>query len=160
MGDPSTIFALTHASGTLTLDGFARLAALGERRVFAEGEDLMRQGDVADSLFVILEGQVQVVREHPHLSTPITLAALGAGEVVGEMGLLDGEPRSATVTALEETVAMRVPEHALRSCIARHPDVYASLLKVLSKRLRSTNDLAAELAGAPPGLDPPPEADT
>jgi CRP/FNR family transcriptional regulator, cyclic AMP receptor protein len=160
VGDPSTIFALTHASGTLTLDGLARLAALGDRRVFAEGEELMRQGDVADSLFVILEGQVRVVREHPHLSTPITLAALGAGEVVGEMGLLDGEPRSATVTALEETVAMRVPEHALRLCVARHPDVYGSLLKVLSKRLRSTNDLAAEMAVSGTNTDPPPEVST
>ncbi len=102
----------------------------------------MHQGAVADSLFVILEGQVKVIRTHPHLSTAIVLATLGPGEVVGEMGLLDGEPRSATVTAVEDTVAVEVAGEALEACVARYPEVYAGLLSMLSKRLRKTNDLA------------------
>jgi CRP-like cAMP-binding protein len=131
----------------LSLDGFARLAGLGERVAFARGSELMHQGDEADCLYVILSGGVSVVREHPHLSTPIVLAQLGPGEIVGEMGLLDGEPRSATVTALEDTVTVAIPGDVLNGFIAEHPDVYGSLSRVLSKRLRATNDLAAEAMG-------------
>lgn len=146
VGDPGTLFSLAHASGLLSLDGFARLAALGERRVFGDGEELMRQGAEASSMFVILSGKVSVVREHPDLSSPIILAHLGPGEIVGEMGLLDGEPRSATVTAVEETVTMEVPGASLAQCVVRYPDLYGALVKVLSRRLRDTNELAAELA--------------
>lgn len=136
------------AADRLSRDGFARLAALGERRVFGVGEQLMHQGDAAASLFVILEGSVTVLREHPHLSRPVPLADLGPGEIVGEMGLLDGEPRSATVTALEATVAIEVAEAAVRRCVAADPDLYGRLLRVLSRRLRSTNDVVAQMRAA------------
>lgn len=147
MGDPTAIFGLAHASGLLTIDGFARLAAVGERRSYAAGERLMKQGEAADSMFVILSGKVHVVREHPDLASPIPLATLGSGEVVGEMGLLDGDPRSATVTAAEPVVAMQVPQTALSQIVAQHPDIYGALVKTLSKRLRDTNELAAQIAG-------------
>ncbi len=146
MGAPASVFALAHASGLLSLDGFARLAAAGERRVFNAGDELMRQGDEANTMFVILSGRVSVVREHPDLSSPIVLAFLGPGEIVGEMGLLDGEPRSATVEAVEDTITMEVSREALTQSVLGHPDLYGALVRVLSKRLRDTNDLAASLA--------------
>lgn len=139
--------ASSFESARLSLNGFARLAALGERASFLAGAELMHQGDEADCLYVILDGRVSVVREHPHLSTPVVLANLGPGEIVGEMGLLDGEGRSATVTALEDTVAVAIPGDVLKGFIAEHPDVYGSLSRVLSKRLRATNDLAADAVG-------------
>ena len=146
MGDPTAIFGLAHAAGLLTIDGFARLAAAGERRSFASGERLMKQGEKAESMWVILTGKVSVVREHPDLAAPIPLATLGPGEVVGEMGLLDGDPRSATVTAAEATIAMEIPQNALSLLVAEHPDVYSALVKVLSRRLRDTNELVAQTA--------------
>lgn len=157
MGDLATLFTLAHSSGLLSLDGFARLTALGERRVFADGEELMRQSDKAESMFVILSGKVSVVREHPDLSAPIVLALLGPGEIVGEMGLLDGDPRSATVTAVEPTITMEVPGPALAQCVVRYPELYGSLVKVLSKRLRDANDLAAEIASGGAGSGAAPE---
>lgn len=146
MGDPTGIFSLAHAAGLLTIDGFARLAAAGERRTYASGERLMKQGEAAASMWVILSGKVSVVREHKDLAVPIPLAMLGPGEVVGEMGLLDGDPRSATVTAVEPTITMEVPQTALSLMVAEHPDLYGALVKVLSKRLRDTNELVAESA--------------
>src|SRR5262249_45278779 len=124
VGEPNGILSLAHAPGLLTIDGFARLAGAGERRLFASGDRLMKQGDKAESMWVILSGKVDVVREHPDLATPIPLAQLGPGEVVGEMGLLDGDPRSATVTAAEETVAMEVPQNALSLIVTQHPELY------------------------------------
>ena len=146
MGDPIGIFALADASGLVSLDGFARLAAAGERRVFAEGDELMRQGDDANSMFVVLSGKVRVTREHRDLSAPMVLAILGPGEIVGEMGLLDGEPRSATVDAVEDTITMEVSKEALTRAVLRYPELYGALAKVLSKRLREAGDLAASLA--------------
>ena len=133
------------------MDGFARLAAVGERRSFNQGDRLMKQGDAAHSLFVILSGRVSVVREHKDLATPIHLAFLGSGEVVGEMGLLDGEPRSATVTAIESTLAMEVPQTELAKVVSENPDVFAELAKVLSRRLRSTDETAAGIASGKNG---------
>ena len=156
VGDPVSIFTLAHASGLLSLDGFARLAAAGERRTFNAGDELMRQGGDAESMYVILSGKVSVVREHPDLSSPIVLAVLGPGEIVGEMGLLDGEPRSATVDAVEDTITMEVSKEALTRSVLAHPDLYGALVKVLSKRLRDTNDLAASIAsGVESDQNPP-----
>jgi len=136
---------MAHASGMLSLDGLARLAAVGERRSFAKDDLVMKQGDAATSLFVLLSGEVSVVREHPDLSEPVQLAILGPGEVVGEMGLLDGEARSATVTALGPMVAMEIGAGQLEEIVERFPEVYGALVKVLSKRLRKTDELAAEI---------------
>ena len=157
MGDPVSIFSLAHASGLLSLDGFARLAAAGERKTFNAGDELMRQGADASTMYVILSGKVSVVREHPDLSSPIVLAFLGPGEIVGEMGLLDGEPRSATVEAVEDTITMEVSKEALTQSVLRHPDLYGALVKVLSRRLRDTNDLAASIASTA-GADAEPPA--
>lgn len=63
----------------------------------------MRQGDVSDCMFVIASGRVRVERRHPVLTAPLTIAELGVGGVVGEIGLRDGEYLSATVTAIEDT---------------------------------------------------------
>jgi CRP-like cAMP-binding protein len=105
-------------------------------------------------MWVILSGKVSVVREHPDLASPVPLAILGPGEVVGEMGLLDGDPRSATVSAIEPTVTMEVPQNALSLTVTQHPDVYGALVKVLSKRLRDTNELVAQTASTGKGVAP------
>ncbi len=146
MGEPTPLLSLGRSPDLLTVEAFARLAAAGERRTYAPGERLMKQGESADCLWVILSGSVNVVREHRDLATPILLATLGTGQVVGEMGLLDGEPRSATVTAVEPTVTMRVPSPTLSRVVEEHPGLYGALVKVLSKRLRDTNELAAQIA--------------
>lgn len=138
--------ALASTSELVSLDGFARLAALGSRRTFANGEQLMRQGEEAATLYLILSGEVTVVREHAALSMPVVLASLGPGEVVGEMGLLDGDRRSATVTAAEDTVTAEVGADDVARIVAEHPQIYGALVKVLARRLRKTDELTAEIA--------------
>jgi CRP/FNR family transcriptional regulator, cyclic AMP receptor protein len=129
----------------IPLDGLVRLARSGIKRSFSVGTVLMRQGDVSETMYVILRGKVHVERSHPQLSEAITLAVLGLGEVVGEMGLLDREPRSATVTALEDVEAMELDDLALAQTILQYPEVSASLLRLLSRRLRSADELSDEL---------------
>ncbi len=129
----------------IPLDGLARLARSGIRRTFAAGSTLMKQGDVADTMYVIIKGRVLVERTHPHLSEALTLAELGPGDVVGEMGLLDHEPRSATVTAIDEVDAMELDDLALAQTVLQYPEVSTALLHLLSRRLRSADELSTEL---------------
>ncbi len=129
--------------------GLQTLAERGRPRHFATGEMIMRQGDTSDALHVITRGRVRVEREQPG-DTPLVLAELGAGDVVGEMGLLDSAPRSATVTAIEATETLELHAALVALVVMQYPQVAAALLRVLSHRLRSADELADALASRPP----------
>lgn len=121
---------------------------LGERgrlRTFEAGDALMRQGEDADAMHVILSGRVRVERTAAGESAPIVLAELGASEVVGEIGVLDGGPRTATVTALEETQTLELHRTLLAVVLIQYPDIAADLLRTLSRRLRSTDEIVDAL---------------
>src|SRR5207249_4867669 len=79
------------------------LVERGQVRTFAAGETLMRQGDPSDTMQVILSGRVRVERAGEGREGPLVLAELGPNEIVGEVGILDGGARTATVTALAPT---------------------------------------------------------
>jgi CRP-like cAMP-binding protein len=141
----------------IPLDGLARLARSGIRRTFKAGTTLMKQGDLSDTMYVLLKGRVLVEKTHPQLSESLTLAELGPGDVVGEMGLLDHEPRSATVTAIDEVDAMELDDLALAQTVLQYPEVSAALLRLLSRRLRSADELSTELLYRASEEDLPPE---
>jgi CRP/FNR family transcriptional regulator len=77
---------------------------------------------------------------------PLVLAELGVGDVVGEMGLLDSAPRTATVTALEETETLEIHATVMALVLMEYPQIAAALLRTLSRRLRSADELADDLA--------------
>ncbi len=123
------------------MEGLEYLATLGQWKTFESGDALMRQHEPSESLHIIVEGKVRVERADPLLSGPVILAELGPGEVVGEMGVLDSEPRSATVTAVDQTRTFELDTPGLTLVILRYPEVAVALLRVLSQRLRSTDEL-------------------
>jgi len=124
------------------LDG---LAARGKRRRFPAGTVLMREGEPSETLHVVLAGRVRVERS-AQSNDPVALAELGRNEVVGEMGVLDHAPRSATVTAIEDTETLELHATALAVAIIQNPAVTAGLLRMLSQRLRNTGELVEQLA--------------
>ncbi len=129
--------------------GLQMLAERGRPKHFATGEVIMRQGDISDALHVITRGRVRVERDQAG-DSPLVLAELGAGDVIGEMGLLDGGPRSATVTALEDTETLELHATVMAVVVMQYPQVAAALLRTLSRRLRSADELADALARRPP----------
>jgi CRP-like cAMP-binding protein len=129
--------------------GLQTLAERGRPKHFAAGDVIMRQGDASDALHVITRGRVRVEREQPS-ETPLVLAELGAGDVIGEMGLLDSAPRSATVTALDDTETIEIHSSVMALVIMQYPQIAAVLLRTLSRRLRSADELADALARRPP----------
>ena len=131
---------------SIPTDGLRQLAEQGNPRTFSKGAELMRQGEVGDTMFVILNGKVRVQRSHQDLTEPLVLADLAAGEIVGEMGLLDGSPRSATVVAIEDTQTMELSAAILSQIVIQYPTVSGALLRLLTRRLRTTDELAEEMA--------------
>ena len=125
--------------------GLAVLDSLGRRRTFSSGAPLMQQGDVSESMHIILQGRVRVEQTRPEIGEPMKLAELGPGEIVGEIGLLDKMPRTATVTAVEPTTTMELDSAALAMTVLRFPDVSVALLRSCSQRLQSADELADQI---------------
>jgi signal transduction histidine kinase len=137
MSDPSgTRSVLTHVDPLR--GGLVRLAMVGTKRSFRAGDVLMRQGDPSDALYIVLSGRVRVERAFPELAEPVLLAEVGPEEVLGEMGVLENAPRSATVRALEDTETIEVAARApvLAQLLREAPEILAALLRVANRRLR------------------------
>jgi CRP/FNR family transcriptional regulator, cyclic AMP receptor protein len=106
----------------------------------------MRQGEPSDSMHVILSGEVDVLRGHPSLTEPVVFATLGPGELAGEIGVLDGGPRTATVVATRTTRTLELSVEQVAELILRYPEATTMLLRTVSGRLRTTDELAERLA--------------
>jgi CRP-like cAMP-binding protein len=126
-------------------EGLERLAERGVLRRFPASAVLMRQGETSRTMHVILAGRVRVERWLAD-ERVVKLAELGPGDVVGEMGLLDGAPRSATVTAIEDTETLEIHATVLAVVLIENPSVSSALLRVLSRRLRSADELLVEMS--------------
>lgn len=112
---------------------FSRLAQAAESRLYAADEDIIHQGDEGAELFVIERGAAVVLVQHPG-QEPIEVARLGAGAVVGEMSLVTGERRSATVRAAQPCECLVVSARALRPLLTEFPDLAVRLSEVLASR--------------------------
>jgi CRP-like cAMP-binding protein len=113
----------------------AQVAQLTVPAEFPAGTILTRQGQTGGLAFVIASGQAEVVRGGRRL------AKLGPGDVVGELSLLDGEPRSATVTAKTDMEVLEISADDLRRLLRKAPSVTRKLLEALSERLREADRL-------------------
>lgn len=122
------------------------LADRGKRRRFPRGTVLMRQGERADAMYLILQGSVRVERMAPALVKPLHLADLGPGQVVGEIGILNGTPRTATVTAITDVLAVQLSRRETLQALQELPGLPVALLKLVSKRLAETDVLVTRVA--------------
>ena len=116
--------------GALPREQLERLLAVGSERRYDDGDVIVRTGEPGDELFVILEGAARVERRGREL------ASFAAGELFGEVAVLDGRPRSADVVAVGPTRCLAVPRDAVRAAIEAEPEVAWNLLGVLASRLR------------------------
>jgi len=116
-------------------DMLAALAGSISKRSLDKDEVLFNKGDVGDSLFVILEGQVKVVTNDED-GNEITLNKVGAGEIIGEMALLDHEPRSAGIIAMEKTSTLKLEREDFMEILVGHPNLALAIIRNLTSRLR------------------------
>jgi signal transduction histidine kinase len=122
-------------------DDLARLVATSEQVDLAVGERLIEEGTDGDAFFVIVDGELEVTKRSRQGEVP--LARLGPGAIVGEMAVIEGVPRNASVTARSEASVLRVPSQALLAVLDR-PESAVAVLRTVMRRLRSTEALLRE----------------
>lgn len=118
------------------LERFSRVAV---PRSFPAATRVFHEGDHSDACYIVRSGSFRVTREHSD-GRAITLATLGPGEVFGELAMLDGEARSASVEALADGELLALPAGEVRSLLARHPEITVKLIAALVRRLRVANE--------------------
>lgn len=120
-----------------------RLAKATQRRTFAPKEIIIRAGDAGESMFVINRGSVRV--QIPDLTgnnnEMTELAALGEGKFFGEMALLTGEPRTATVSAIEETEVFEIGHAAIKTLFESNPYLAEALSEAIAERRALLSEL-------------------
>lgn len=99
------------------------------------GEVLFQQGDPGDAWYVVTSGRLAVVHPAPDAQSDRLLAEVGRGEAIGELALLTGEPRSATVYALRDAELVRFPMSEFAELLAAVPQVMDRILRTLARRL-------------------------
>lgn len=114
------------------------IAAIVETIVVEAGDDLVKESDAGDCLYVIKEGTVRITKKTID-NKKIDLAELGEGECFGEMALFDDEARSASASAQTRCSVIRVKRDDLFDVISEYPTIAIELLKIFVKRLRKSN---------------------
>jgi NADH:quinone reductase (non-electrogenic) len=116
------------------------------REHFESHEIIFRQGDRGDRLYVIVEGEVELIQEEPG-QAPHLLARLGAGECFGEMALVNDKPRMATARSVTKANLLSVDRHAFGELFAYHPPLRRMFESLIDERRRAA--VPAEPEGQP-----------
>lgn len=126
----------------------SHLASISEEMAVSKHAPIFQEGEVENDVYLIISGKVEVTKKDEKLGRLQQIATLEAGELIGEMALIDQSPRSASVYALEDTKLLSLPLAKLSS-LAEHKPIYMRIVQNISKqlthRLRKTNDLTLKV---------------
>ena len=109
-----------------------KLSEAAAKRVYAPGESIVRMGHEGNSMFIIVRGNVNV--QIPDNGVPKIVNKLRENDFFGEMSLLTGEPRSATVVAAEETEVLQIRKNALKPIFESNPELMKSICEIVQER--------------------------
>lgn len=121
-------------------EALAELADLLQEVVTQPGEVIVREGETGDSLYIIVDGKVEVVDDNRVLNQ------LGARAVFGELSLLDSSPRTATIRALEETSLLRLDQAPFYEIMSDYVEVAMGTIQMLTRNLRARTGDVLELS--------------
>jgi CRP-like cAMP-binding protein len=137
--------ALCRALSGVELDA---ISAIVETQDIAAGKDLFREGDPGNGLFLVVAGEIDVIKRGPRGDR--SLARMGAGGVLGEMSLITSDMRSATGRAIVDSRVLRLPVQRFRTLIEGGSTaalkIAAAIAEVLAHRLATMNTMVLELA--------------
>jgi diguanylate cyclase (GGDEF)-like protein len=127
------------------------LAAATDVVLYEPGERIVKQGEPGESVYLIIEGKVEVLARtvQGSIVTETTVAWMTAGDAMGELSLLDGQPRSASCVAVTPITCLRLGREAFLRALQEHWSLSHALHVVLAQRLRMADQLLAEHACDP-----------
>jgi CRP/FNR family transcriptional regulator, cyclic AMP receptor protein len=129
----------------LTDDQLGLLARSVGSQAFERGETIFHQGSIGGMLYIVVSGQVRIYTTD-EAGQELTVRILKAGDFFGELALLDGQPRSASVVAMCKTLALTLHRAVFMHIIDTCPPIAASLLEAMASRLRNATVQAGHLA--------------
>jgi CRP/FNR family transcriptional regulator len=117
-----------------------RVSSVAVPRSYPPSTRVFHEGDTSDACYIVRSGTFRVTREHPD-GRAITLATLGEGDIVGELAMLDGEVRSASLETLGgDGELLALPAGDVRALLERNPEITVKMVAALTRRLRATNE--------------------
>jgi CRP-like cAMP-binding protein len=122
----------------IPLDTIEKIEKIGTRKNYLKNDVILMEDEVGTALFVIVTGKVKVARTSTD-GREVILTILSESDFFGEMAILDGQTRSATVVAIEDTELFLIQRNDFINLITEYPEVAISLLQELTKRLRSAD---------------------
>jgi CRP/FNR family transcriptional regulator, cyclic AMP receptor protein len=123
----------------------AAMRPLLHRRQFKAGAVVFQRGDPADDVYLIVSGQLRISVGSAD-GRELAFRIVGSGEMVGELGVLDGSRRSADLTALRDGILLGLGRNASQNLLSTRPAMASSVIRFLCKRLRDTSEQLAALA--------------
>ena len=117
----------------ISAEDLSYIAGIAEETEAAAGKLIFQEGDYGDCLYIIIGGSVRIHKGKREL------AVLGRMQSVGEMAVLDGSPRSASATALEDTTMIRVDREQFLDIMRNSPEIMQGIIRLLLARLREAN---------------------
>jgi CRP/FNR family transcriptional regulator, cyclic AMP receptor protein len=123
---------------------WADLLALADRRLFAAGETVIGTGDTSRSLYLVLDGTLEVLQTGGRLSRSRRIATVGSGSVIGEVAFFDGAARSAEVKAMTAGEVAELTPSDISALASRRPELACAVLldlgRILAQRLRALQE--------------------
>jgi CRP/FNR family cyclic AMP-dependent transcriptional regulator len=141
----TTVLKSVPMFATFSQDQLQALVAMIMRRNAPRGSAVMHEGDVADCLYVVISGRLKVMVGEADGKETI-LSIIGPGEFFGEMGLIDDNPRSASVVAIEPCELLSLTRRDFRKCLVENLGLAMAVMRVLVRRLREADRKIGSLA--------------
>ncbi len=134
-------------------EDLARIARIAEEIDFEPDETFIVEGDMGDSLYIILEGEILIHNSEGTLNKKIKAdenwtskfqngndSSQGADNIVGEMAILDSQPRSASVTAITHVKALKIEREDFYDILSERNEIAIGIIRILTRRLRQMNE--------------------
>ncbi len=126
-------------------DQLRMLTTMVTRRSAARSTTIMAGGDATDSLYIVLSGRLKVMMSDSD-GKEVILSLLGPGEFFGEMGLIDDEPRSASVVSIEPCELLAIAKRDFKKCLLENNEMAMAVMRGLVRRLREADRKIGSLA--------------
>jgi CRP/FNR family cyclic AMP-dependent transcriptional regulator len=130
---------------TISEEQLRMLTTMVTRRSATRNTTIMSSGDATDSLYIVLSGRLKVMMSDSE-GKEVILAILGPGEFFGEMGLIDDEPRSASVVSIEPCELLSIAKRDFKRVISENSEMAMSVMRGLVRRLREADRKIGSLA--------------
>lgn len=129
----------------LTVSECAALQQFAIKRHYAKHTVILSEGDLTDSVYLLVAGKVKVIMTEPD-GREVILSVLESGEFFGEMALIDAQPRSATIMSMESCDCFVISRTGFNTCLSQHPSIARQVMLNLVRRLRAADEKIGSLA--------------